>query len=77
MGQRQAATPGWQPLLIGMQRPMTIGKADNAGVEQPNPARMLAALLSGKPDGLKLEMMKTLEEKKFGRKMNFQFRNLV
>ena len=32
MGQRQAATPGWQPLLIGMQRPMTIGKADKASV---------------------------------------------
>jgi hypothetical protein len=35
-------------------------QAENKGVEQPNPARLLAALLSGNSDGLKLEMMKTL-----------------
>ena len=35
-------------------------QAQNQGVEQPNPARLLAALLSGNSDGLKLEMMKSL-----------------
>ncbi|MBJ05935.1 MAG: hypothetical protein CMO40_02295 [Verrucomicrobiaceae bacterium] len=35
-------------------------QAQNEGVEQPNPARLIAALLSGNSDGLKLEMMKSL-----------------
>ena len=35
-------------------------QAENKGVEQPNPARLIAALLTGNPDGLKLEMMKSL-----------------
>jgi hypothetical protein len=35
-------------------------QAENNGVKQPNPAKLLAALLSGNSDGLKLEMMKTL-----------------
>jgi len=35
-------------------------QAQNQGVEQPNPARLIAALLSGNSDGLKLEMMKSL-----------------
>jgi hypothetical protein len=34
--------------------------AENKGVAQPDPAKLLAALLSGNSDGLKLEMMKTL-----------------
>ncbi|NIP94957.1 MAG: TraB/GumN family protein [Akkermansiaceae bacterium] len=34
--------------------------AENKGVQQPNPARLLAALLSGNSDGIKLEMIKTL-----------------
>ena len=35
-------------------------QAQNQGVEQPNPARLIAALLSGNSNGLKLEMMKSL-----------------
>jgi len=34
--------------------------AENKGVAQPDPAKLLAALLSGNSNGLKLEMMKTL-----------------
>ena len=35
-------------------------QAQNQGVEQPNPARLIAALLSGDSNSLKLEMMKNL-----------------
>ena len=35
-------------------------QAQNQGVEQPNPARLIAALLSGNSNSLKLEMMKNL-----------------
>ncbi len=35
-------------------------QAQNEGVEQPNPARLIAALLSGDSNSLKLEMMKSL-----------------
>jgi len=35
-------------------------QAQNEGAEQPNPARLIAALLSGDSNSLKLEMMKSL-----------------
>lgn len=35
-------------------------QAENDGVAQPDPAKLLAALLAGNSDGLKLEMIKTL-----------------
>jgi len=35
-------------------------QAQNEGVEQPNPARLIAALLSGDSNSLKFEMMKSL-----------------
>lgn len=34
--------------------------AENQGLAQPDPAKLLAALLSGNSDGIKLEMIKTL-----------------